>query len=924
VSRTLPSPNPSSDPSNQLSVYPSNYPSGDLQRDRWILDQRPPHEILDPQKPHAFFVEDEAAASNEGAAPAKVVPVTTIVLTNRECPWRCVMCDLWRNTLTTSVPLGAIPAQIDFALSQLSAAPVLNLGASPAVVAGGSFAQQHAQTNPILDSPSWISQPPISRALKLYNSGSFFDARAIPVEDHQAIADRANNFDRLIVENHPALTDDKILRFRDRLRCRLEIAMGLETVHPEILPRLNKRMTLEQFSSAADFLRAHDIDLRVFILVQPPFMKPSEALHWAERSLDFAFDCGATAATFIPTRGGNGAMEALAANGEFSPPNIGTLEAAMTYGLSLKRGRVFVDLWDADKLPGCKACLPRQACLSSRTSRLRQINLSQIDQASQHRAICDATPIPGPMPSAHSGADQLKDTYDIAIVGSGFGGSLLAMIAHQLGRSVILLEKGKHPRFAIGESSTPLSNILLEQLTTRYRLPNLMPLSKWGSWQKTNPQVAGGLKRGFTFYHHTLGAPSAPDPEHQRQLLVAASPHDGIADTHWCRADVDHFFVEQAQQIGVPYLDEVNLQGVTESDSEIRVTGHRGNKEFSVGAKFLVDATGPRGFLHRALQIRELELPDFPATQAFFSHFTGVDQIADGVLRDSSDKPPYPVDDAAVHHVFEGGWIWVLKFNNGITSAGVAATDQLAERLRLSEGEAAWHRLLDLLPAVKEQFATAQANRPFTHMPRVAFRSKHIAGRRWAMLPSAAGFVDPLLSTGFPLTLLGVLRLAEMIEQDWDTPRFPGRLNTYATQTGSELVDTGHLIASLYATMDRFPLFVSLSLLYFAAASFSEAARRLGKPHLARSFLLGDNRDFWAAALRCFERARTSFSEGEMRDVSQEVLLAIEPVNIAGLGNPARQNWYPVDADDLLNAAGKLESTKEEITQMLEKCGFWK
>ena len=336
---------PSSRPSSYASSHPSSYPPADLERDRWILEQRPPREVRDPQKPQAFFVEDEAAASGE------IIPVATIFLTNRECPWRCVMCDLWRNTLTTSVPRGAIPAQIDCALSQL----------------------------------------PTARVLKLYNSGSFFDARAIPVEDHQTIADRANNFERLIVENHPALVDDKVLRFRDHLRCRLEIAMGLETVHPDILPRLNKRMTLEQFTSAATFLRAHNIDLRVFILVQPPFMQPHEALHWAQRSLDFAFDCGATAATLIPTRGGNGAMETLAANGEFSPPSIDTLEAAVSYGLGLRRGRVFADLWGAEKMPGCQACLPRQACLASRISRLREINLSQVDQPPQHCAICNTS-----------------------------------------------------------------------------------------------------------------------------------------------------------------------------------------------------------------------------------------------------------------------------------------------------------------------------------------------------------------------------------------------------------------------------------------------------------------------------------------------------------------------------------------------------
>ena len=147
--------------------------------------------------------------------------------------------------------------------------------------------------------------------------------------------------------------------------------MGLETVDPDVLPRLNKRMTLNQFSQAADFLRANDIDLRVFILVQPPFMEETESLYWAERSLDFAFDCGASVATLIPTRAGNGAMEELAKLGQFSPPRIETLEAALVYGLALKRGRVFVDLWDLEQLRGCTRCRAR------RSSRLREMNLRQ-------------------------------------------------------------------------------------------------------------------------------------------------------------------------------------------------------------------------------------------------------------------------------------------------------------------------------------------------------------------------------------------------------------------------------------------------------------------------------------------------------------------------------------------------------------------
>jgi FADH2 O2-dependent halogenase len=518
----------------------------------------------------------------------------------------------------------------------------------------------------------------------------------------------------------------------------------------------------------------------------------------------------------------------------------------------------------------------------------------------------------------------LNDVYDIAVVGSGFGGSLLAMIAHRLGRSVILLEKNKHPRFAIGESSTPLSNILLETLATRYDLPSVAPLSKWGSWQQTYPHVGCGLKRGFTFYHHILGAACTSDPDHQRQLLVAASPHDRIADTHWYRADVDHLFVKEAQTIGVQYLDEIKLSSISESDKEIRLQGRRNNEDFRIRAKFVVDATGPRGFLHHALALRESPLPGFPATQALFSHFTGVGRFAEQISDQTSELPPYPVDDAAVHHIFDGGWIWVLQFNNGITSAGVAATDKLAVRMRLSEGAATWQRLLDLIPALKNQFANSEAIQPFTYMPRVSFRSNAVAGKRWALLPSAAGFVDPLLSTGFPLTLLGVSRLAEIIERDWDKPEFTARVQSYGSLTDNELVATGDLIAALYATMDSFPTFASLSMLYFAAASFSESARRLGKAHLARSFLLHDDPRFGPLMRRCCELAKNNSTQLEMDDLAHEIWQGIEPINIAGLANPHRRNWYPVDANDLLNSAAKLQSTKNQISELLDRSGFWK
>ena len=403
-----------------MSIYPEHA----TERDRWILARRAARNQLDPFKPHAFLVEEERAESGE------IVSVATIFLTNRECPWRCVMCDLWKNTLAETVPPGAIPAQIDFALAELS--KQRSAGFQPASsgdirVAGSNLEQRL--------SPDAQAKMPALRQIKLYNSGSFFDPRAVPPEEHEAIAQRVAAFDRVIVECHPALIGESALKFRDLLnateacaanpppapkmslrkhspsprpsprgegepdatdspgsgrrgplRCmdasggghghaattKLEVAMGLETAHPQVLEKLNKRMTLDQFRRAAEFLRENGIALRVFILVKPPFLDEAEALLWARRSIDFAFDCGATVGSLIPTRFGNGALETLAVNGEFSLPNLATLEAALDYGVRLQRGRVFADLWDLEKFSGCAECFER------RRARLCKMNLEQV------------------------------------------------------------------------------------------------------------------------------------------------------------------------------------------------------------------------------------------------------------------------------------------------------------------------------------------------------------------------------------------------------------------------------------------------------------------------------------------------------------------------------------------------------------------
>jgi radical SAM enzyme (TIGR01210 family) len=317
--------------------------------DEWVLAQRPPRNRVSAEHAYAALVESEPAADG------RLAVVSTIFLTNRECPFRCVMCDLWKNTLEESVRPGQIPGQIRKALETLTTPQ-----------------RQRGLLRP--------------HHLKLYNAGSFFDARAIPPEDYPEIARLAARFDRVIVECHPRLVGRRCGEFHELLLSAalhsadsvsrsagegLEVAMGLETAHPEVLARLNKHMTLDDFAAAARRLRGENIAVRAFIMVRPPFLSEDEGLLWAKRSLDFAFAQGVECCSLIPTRGGNGAMEELARGGDFAPPSLDSLEAALEYGLSLGAGRVFLDLWNSDTIS------PAAPGRAERIARLGRMNVSQ-------------------------------------------------------------------------------------------------------------------------------------------------------------------------------------------------------------------------------------------------------------------------------------------------------------------------------------------------------------------------------------------------------------------------------------------------------------------------------------------------------------------------------------------------------------------
>lgn len=341
---------------------------------------RGPKRPVDPYRPSAVIRESEATrgaraadstaadstaadAAADNAVDPPLADVVSVFLTGAECPLRCTMCDLWQNTLDGPTPPGALPRQLAIALADLPD-PVADAGRATAGTAAATTSRSHNGSAP---QPRWI---------KLYNASNFFDRRAVPRRDWDAIAAAVQPFSRVIVENHPRWVNDSVAEFARRIAGRLEVAMGLEIADDASLRLLNKRATLADFSAAADRLRSFDVDLRLFVMLQPPGTAASIATARVLDSLRFAERLGARHVSVIPTRGGNGMLESLAAEGLFLPPTARQLEATIEAALA---GRfecvITADLWDWDRLSGHCA-----TCRQPRRERLQQINLTQRPQ----------------------------------------------------------------------------------------------------------------------------------------------------------------------------------------------------------------------------------------------------------------------------------------------------------------------------------------------------------------------------------------------------------------------------------------------------------------------------------------------------------------------------------------------------------------
>lgn len=308
--------------------------------DQRIRSLRPPRAHVSANKAQGALLEEERRPDG------KIEQALTVFLTGAECPFTCSFCDLWQWTIDGPTPPGALTSQLESVLQALDR--------------------------------------PVPDRLKIYNASNFFDQRAVPSEDLLGIARLANSFAAVTVESHANTIGANTLAFARQIPGRLEVAVGLETIHPVAAAHLNKRLDLARFDSATRFLSENGVDLRVFVLLGAPYVPAEESIAWTVRSVEYAVEQGASVVSIIPVRGGNGEMERLKALGQFTPPTLLQLEDALDGCLQFTSAVVIADLWDVERLSAC------EHCRAERVERLRRMNVSGRPEPRIFCSVCGA------------------------------------------------------------------------------------------------------------------------------------------------------------------------------------------------------------------------------------------------------------------------------------------------------------------------------------------------------------------------------------------------------------------------------------------------------------------------------------------------------------------------------------------------------
>lgn len=393
-------------------------------------------------------------------------------------------------------------------------------------------------------------------------------------------------------------------------------------------------------------------------------------------------------------------------------------------------------------------------------------------------------------------------SYDVVILGSGLAGSTLAACLARNGARVLILDGGSHPRFAVGESTIPYTSTMMRLVSERYGVPEIKWLTTFEAAQ-SKISTHGGVKRNFGFLYHREGAEQ--DPAEANQFPIPRLNH---TENHFFRQDTDAWMLNVAVSYGADVRQQVEVADIDLGPDGVTVVPRRGDP---YRGRFLVDASGFRSPLARTLGLREEPTRMRHRSRSLFTHMVGVRPYEDTVPK-GTHRNPSPWSQGTLHHLFRGGWMWVIPFDNHPRSTNPLCSVGLSLDPRVHpvpdvSPEREFRDFLARYPSIAPQFEGARAVRDWVRTDRLQYSSRQTVGHRWCLTSHAAGFVDALFSRGLANTMeiihaLGWRLLDALREDDFSVERF-----AYVQELEQGLLDfNDELVANAYASFEDWNL----------------------------------------------------------------------------------------------------------------------
>ena len=511
----------------------------------------------------------------------------------------------------------------------------------------------------------------------------------------------------------------------------------------------------------------------------------------------------------------------------------------------------------------------------------------------------------------------MNKKYDIAIIGSGIAGACLATILARQGKSVIVFEAKSHPRFAVGES------MILETSETLRAMAKFYDVAELAYFSSENylPLIGSshGVKRHFSFLHHCVG--EKQNKKKAFQAVIPNQPHGH--ELHLFRQDSDQFMATTAISYGAEILQNTTVEDIKITPSEVTIMTSEG--DFT--AEYIVDAGGFKSILADKFELRDFNLQTHSRT--IFTHMVDVPEFHGVDTSQDTYDFPYKLSEGTLHHIFEGGWLWIIPFNNhdkssnSLCSVGLQLDPRIHPINNDMTSEEEFFSFISRFPDIKKQLANAKSVRSWVRTGRIQYSSTKVVGDRFALLGHAAGFVDPLFSKGMYVSFNSVSTLAHLLlkeDQDFSAECF----KPFEVQTLTFIQEHDRLVANSYKSFSNHKLWAVYKVLWLLGA-YTEFVK------LTSSRTSTEDKDDYYRQIQDLRLVGGGFDEYQiLADKINTLIEAVVPENDHDVDKVVAEithlflniNWLPNAFRETLKGKTYLPKNKLRLSLLQRKSGF--